>query len=203
MAGIMLDLDFLEIGTCDFRTLIQKADSTTIGISVEPLKIYLDRLPNPENVKKVNCAISFDDTEGDIDFYYIDPAIIKKNKLPKWVKGCNSINDYHLKIKENNLQNLCEIIKVRQYPISTFLEMHKVRKIHFLKLDTEGGDSYILLNLLKYLKNKPTEYYPNVIKFESNRLTPPDMIEKVINEFTAVGYKLDFRNDLDTQLSRI
>ena len=198
----MLDLDFLEIGTCDFRTLIQKADDTTIGISVEPLKLYLDRLPNPKNVKKINCAISFDNTQSEVDFYYIDPRVIKRNKLPKWVKGCNSINDYHLKIKENNLQHLCEVTRVTQYPISTFLEMHNIRKIHFLKLDTEGGDSYILLKLLEYLKDKSIDYYPKVIKFESNRLTPSELVDRVIKEYTNVGYKLDYRNTLDTQISR-
>ena len=35
--------DFIEIGTSDFDTLLQESQSE-IGLSIEPLKIYLDNL---------------------------------------------------------------------------------------------------------------------------------------------------------------
>ena len=40
-------LNYLEIGTSDFRTEVEKSDA--VGMSVEPIKYYLDRLPNKEN----------------------------------------------------------------------------------------------------------------------------------------------------------
>ena len=40
--------DFIEIGTCDCDTLIQECNNTTYGISIEPLKFYLDMLPKKE-----------------------------------------------------------------------------------------------------------------------------------------------------------
>ena len=67
----MRDLDFLEIGTSDFDTCIEHASDTTKGISVEPIKFYIDRLPNPKNVKKVNAAISPTNSEKDSFMYYI------------------------------------------------------------------------------------------------------------------------------------
>jgi hypothetical protein len=38
--------DFVEIGTSDFDTLIQKAGDTDIGISIDPIDEYLERLPS-------------------------------------------------------------------------------------------------------------------------------------------------------------
>ena len=46
--------NFVEIGTSDFDTEIQKAGDSDVGLSVEPLKKYLDRLPNKPNCVKVN-----------------------------------------------------------------------------------------------------------------------------------------------------
>ena len=49
--------DFIEIGTSDFDTLIEDASESTRGISIEPIKYYLDRLPNKENVIDAVCEI--------------------------------------------------------------------------------------------------------------------------------------------------
>jgi len=138
-----MNLDFLEIGTCNFDTLIQKASDTTVGISVEPLLHYLNQLPNPLNVIKVNCAISFDDTESDIEIYHIPESTIKKYNLPEALKGCNSLKDYHLKHKELKLEKYVEIQKVKQIPISKLLQDYNIESIKHLKIDTEGGDTYI------------------------------------------------------------
>ena len=53
-----LDLDFVEIGTSNFETLIQLASEDSKGLSVEGLKMYQDQLPDKPNVQKVNAAIS-------------------------------------------------------------------------------------------------------------------------------------------------
>ena len=61
--------DFIEIGTSDFHTLIESATDKTIGLSIEPIKTYLDRLPNKENVLKVQAAVS--DSDSTIEIYHI------------------------------------------------------------------------------------------------------------------------------------
>ena len=43
--------DFVEIGTSDFDTLIAAADQNTIGLSIEPIREYLDRLPSKNFVE--------------------------------------------------------------------------------------------------------------------------------------------------------
>jgi hypothetical protein len=51
--GTPENYDFLEIGTSAFHTLLQLVADHQKGISVEPLKDYLNFLPSPPNVHKV------------------------------------------------------------------------------------------------------------------------------------------------------
>ena len=50
--------DFIEVGTSDFHTLIQECSDESVGLSVEPISKYLDRLPNKPNVSKVVFILS-------------------------------------------------------------------------------------------------------------------------------------------------
>jgi hypothetical protein len=50
--------DFIEIGTSCFDTLIEKSSDVKVGISIEPIKYYCDKLPNKKNVIKLNKGIS-------------------------------------------------------------------------------------------------------------------------------------------------
>ena len=185
----MIDLDFLEIGTSNFDTLIEAATDETKGISIEPLDFYLNQLPNKKNVKKINCAISFDNTESDITFFYIDENTIKENNLPQWLRGCNSLGDYHLQHKNLKIEHLVKITTVKQRPLSAILIENNIRNIKYLKIDTEGGDSDILLNLSNYLKEKERIYYPEIITFETNELTKKEKINEVLNVYYSLGYR--------------
>ena len=60
--------DFIEIGTSNFDTLIQAADDFAVGISIEPIKHYLDSLPSRANVKKLNVAVSRTDCAGQLTY---------------------------------------------------------------------------------------------------------------------------------------
>ena len=42
--------DFIEVGTSDFRTLIQTCGPNEIGLSIEPIKMYLDNLQTTINI---------------------------------------------------------------------------------------------------------------------------------------------------------
>jgi len=195
-----MNLDFLEIGTSNFRTIIETADNDVIGISVEPLSYYLDQLPNPKNVIKENVAIAFDDTEKYIEIYYIPENMIEEQKLPDWLKGCNSLTNYHPKHIELGVTNLVKIERVLQIPIDKLLEKYNVKTIEFLKIDTEGGDCDILLNLKNYLISKDKSFYPRTIQFETNFLTPNDKLEKVIEEYYQLGYIKGKKKKTDTIL---
>jgi hypothetical protein len=85
--------DFIEIGTSDFNTLIQKATDSTVGLSVEPLADYLNRLPSKKRVTKVNVAVS--DRSGHLDIFYVPDAVRKQYALPSWMKGTNKVGAPH------------------------------------------------------------------------------------------------------------
>lgn len=195
-----MNLDFLEIGTSNFRTLIETANDSIVGISVEPLSYYLDQLPTPKKVIKENVAIAFDNIEKYIEIYYIPENVIKENNLPKWLKGCNSLGSYHPKHIELDITNLVKIESVLQIPISKLLEKHNVKTINFLKIDTEGGDCDILLHLKKYLDVKDKTLYPKKIQFETNFLTPKEKVQSVLSLYKDLGYKQGKKKKTDTVL---
>jgi FkbM family methyltransferase len=187
------DIDFIEIGTSNFRTIIENCDDNTKGISVEPISYYLNQLPNKKNVIKANFAITKNKKDDYSDFYYIPEEIIIKNNLPNWFKGCNTINDYHPLHIKHNVINLVNIEKVKVLNIEELLEKYNVRKINFLKIDTEGHDVVILDGLYDYLLDKSLDFYPKKIQFESNEHTDYKLVTDIIEKYVKIGYKLIVR----------
>lgn len=199
----MIDLDFLEIGCCDFETLLETADPDAYGILVEPIKIYLDRLPDLKNVIKVNVAISPHGVSGEIDVYYVPPESIESNEnLPSTLKGCNSINKIHPEHINWGVEGIVQVTKVKMLTLPELLEKYQVRGIKHLKIDIEGGDSKLLINFVKYLIHKPIEYYPKKITFETNVLTSKEEIEKVIRLYSKLGY-IVVERDINTIMELI
>ena len=194
------DLDFLEIGTSDFDTLLQKSSDTTVGMSVEPIKKYLDNLPDKDNVIKVNMAVKAKNRDEVCQVFYIPDNVISERGLPSFLRGCNSINEYHPLHRNLNLTDFVQRDDVQQVDISTLLTQNNIRKIGFLKIDTEGGDCYILNDLISYLTEKSVEYYPQEILFESNECSDSKMVDSVVDAFCNMGYKVVYRNT-DTLLA--
>jgi hypothetical protein len=188
------DLDFLEIGTSDFDTLLQSAPDESIGMSVEPIKMYLDNLPDKANITKVNVAVKAKNRDETCQVYYIPDNVIAENNLPSFLKGCNSINEYHLQHNLLNIQSMVQRDTIPQVAINTLLEQYNIRKIGYLKIDTEGGDCYILNDLIVYLSDKDPVYYPQKILFESNELSDSTMVDNVIRALCGMGYKLVHRS---------
>ena len=189
--------DFIEIGTSNFDTLIETADDETYGISVEPIKYYLDQLPNKKNVKKINKAITDIVTNENkkINIFYIPESIINYYNLGFGLRGCNSINDYHPLHKKFNLCHLVQKDKVELLSIKDLFIDNNVGSLKLLKIDTEGHDVIILNGLYKYLNetlNK--DIYPKKIIFESNDNTPSIMVDDIIEKFIKLGYVLVSRS---------
>jgi hypothetical protein len=83
---------FVEIGTCDYDTLLESCRDDQLGISVEPIKAYLDRLPSRPNVTKINAAIS--SADGLVDLYWVRPEHHDKPGL-SCTKGWGSVTRPH------------------------------------------------------------------------------------------------------------
>jgi hypothetical protein len=197
--GIKMKYDFIEIGTSNFDTLIESATDTTVGLSIEPIKYYLDSLPNKPRVKKLNCAVSKNNQHETLSVYYVPEDIINANNMPQWLKGCNSVGSYHHLHHVNNITHLVKIDPVPCVPLGTIFEQNDVTELDYLKIDTEGTDCDILLHFFEFIKTKPASNYPKKILFESNELSVPVQVELVKNKFIGIGYRVT-QAGLDTIL---
>ena len=185
-----MDLDFIEIGTSNFDTLIEECQDSARGISIDAIQYYLDCLPNKKNVQKIHVALTSNRTTDFIEVYYIPEDVIISNNLYAWFKGCNTIGKYHPLHIQHGVQSLVRIERVPLVNIDEFLLQYNVRKVKYLKIDTEGHDCVILNGLFKYLESKDKQYYPDRILFESNELTPSESVDRTIEHAIRIGYKV-------------
>lgn len=198
------DLDFIEIGTSDFDTLIQTCDEDARGISVDAMKMYLDRLPEKKNVKKIHAAVS-DVSGGSVRVFFVHPDDIEEHGLPNWVRGCNSIDRPHATVtkllSENHLVHLMRLEMARCIDFGDLLKENDVRRIKFLKLDCEGHDCVILRGVVKHCRSNPVSW-PEKILFEANELTPTEVTNDTISTLVAEGYVISLQTGTDVTLHR-
>ena len=192
--------DFIEIGTSDFDTEIQKKDNK-VGISIEAVKYYLDKLPSKQDCIKLNMGIS--NFNGDITINYLSSDVIEQYNLPRWVRGCNSVNSYHPTVTKLLLSKgiqISDIVTSYSVPCKTLLTVlqeHNVNGLYLLKIDTEGHDYIILEHFLK--NNEDNNLLPHKIIFESNVLTDDVDTDNIISISQDLGYDLITRGG-DTTL---
>lgn len=182
--------NFVEIGTSNFDTLIEQATDETVGISIEPIKHYLDSLPNKANVKKLNCAVSPKNCCEILEVFYVPEQVIAEHDLPDWLRGCNAIGDYHYQHRKLDILNLVKKQHVPCYPIGDIFLEHNVTELDFLKIDTEGADADIMFGLYDFLSAQPASIYPKKIVFESNELSNPEKVAAVKTKFETLGYQV-------------
>lgn len=193
--------DFIEIGTSDFDTEIQKKDDK-IGISIEPVKYYLDKLQDKQNCIKLNIGIS--DYNGKCMVNYLSEQTIQKFNFPAWVRGCNTINYYHqtvsnlCKDKGINIESISEKDEVDVTTLYQIICKLNIDCFYFLKIDTEGHDVVILKKFYEEIQDN--FHLPHVIQFESNVLSKDEDVNQVINLFSKKGYDLIEKNNIDTIL---
>ena len=188
--------DFIEIGTSDFATEIQKAAGRR-GLSVEPMAEYLEALPAPATVQKACCAIS--DTDGKSDMYYVSTADIATHGLPKWVRGCNKLGAPHPTVARYLAKNglPASLITKREVPIMTVSSLcaaHSITEIDYLKVDTEGHDIVVLRSLAAAVAAGVLSW-PARIKAECNALTDTATKLEMLKLLTTAGYSVERTKD--------
>jgi hypothetical protein len=191
--------DFVEIGTSNFDTLIESATDQTRGISIEPIQYYLDALPKPPGVLKLKCAVSANNQRETLQVYYVPEDLVRQHNLPDWLRGCNSVGNYHLQHHVLGVTHLVQQDQVVCLPIGTVFDQYEITELDYLKIDTEGSDCAIMLHLFDYLQDQDSSVRPRRILFESNELAVPAQVQLVISKFQTLGYSL-VRSDYDTVL---
>lgn len=186
----MRDFDFIEIGTSDFDTIVQECPENSVGLVIEPLGYYLDRLPSKPFVRKLCVAVAFDDIERLCTVYYVHPDDIKSHGLPDWLRGCNRIDGYHPQHTKLGIEELVRKEEVQQLPIGNILDFYGVKGIKVLKTDTEGADCKILTAFFRHLNKsgKGLEHFPEKIIFENNVLTCATELQALLTLAGSLGY---------------
>ena len=190
--------DFIEIGTADFHTEIEKANPNTRGLSVEPVLYYLNKLPPKPLVHKVLAAIS--DQDGWADCYYLPESMIDKHFPGQWeLKGNNAINTYHPQALHHvqaaglNPEEIFAHVRVPKFSFQTLADMYQVTSLDLLKTDTEGHDCIILRSVINCIQANKIQI--EQIKFESNVLSNAGEVDSVIMSLQKLGYKLLSRGE--------
>jgi len=183
--------NFIEIGTSDFDTLLQKSSDTTIGLSVEPLKHYLERLPNKPGVTKVNAALS--NTDDYLEIYNVPVSAIEKYNLPYWVRGCNSLSKPHQYTMDSigvELYNqIVQIDRVATITWKTLISQYNVESVEFIKIDTEGHEYIILKDYFEMCKNNPL-LYADKIMFEYNENSDMPALDRLVSSVDVYDFEL-------------
>ena len=183
--------DFIEIGTSDFDTLLQKANPTTIGLSVEPLNYYLEKLPNKPGVTKVNAALS--NTDGHLEIYHIPVREIERYGLPYWVRGCNSLSKPHQFMMDSiGVELYNQIVQVDRVPTitwTTLINRYNIESVDVIKIDTEGHEYIILKDYFDMCKDNPA-MYANKITFEYNENSDRSALDELISSVDVYDFEL-------------
>ena len=195
--------DYIEIGASDFDTEIQK-ENTKTGITIEPVLYYINRLPDKAGCRKINAAIS--DYSGVVSVYHVPDSTISAYGLPQWVRGCNSIGEYHPTV----VKLLCEkgiprknaIIgsNVMCIKLIDMVVANGVEAFYYLKVDTEGHDTIILKHYFENIIEQ--SQLPHIVKFESNSLSNSDDVDEIVAIANTLGYDTVSRgHDTDLKLN--
>ena len=189
LAACAVNLDFIEIGTSNFDTLLQR--HAGLGLSVEALSLYLDDLPNNPNVTKVNVAIIDDalvDAQPAVPFFYVHPKNITKYRLPWWLKGCNTAFSPHNEaihyLRKRQLPELMEEVMTPTSSYRRLVERYSVESVELLKLDMEGFEVPVLYEVLSICQT--TQNCPSTIIYESKH-----MMRRNMSQYTHMLVLLD------------
>ena len=160
---------FLEIGSCDFNTLNHFADYGWEGCIVDPMSEYLNNLEIKAGVNYVNYGI--DSKDGERTIYFAPESVVEKDRD---FAGMSTF----VSAKERGWgdQVLTESKTIRTMTFQTLIKNYNIKKIDFLKIDTEGYD----FEILKMFPWELNELNPSLIKVESKHSSEKE-IKKFLN----------------------
>jgi hypothetical protein len=165
--GLRMRYHFVEIGTCDYDTLMERCAPDERGIAVEPILEYLNRLPDRPNVTKINVAISAEN--GLVDLYWVRP---ERQHLPglSCTKGWGSVGRPHSGYGGNADAMIRDGILTREsvqaITWATLIDLCGITAVDFVKVDAEGHDAVIVNSIL----DAAVPWCPLRIQFETTHV---------------------------------
>ena len=153
---------FLEIGTCDFDTLNHLSNDGWRGVIVEPIKKYLNNIPQLPNIHYLNYAVDWEC--GTRTMYLADDSIVSEDHD---FAGMSSFYPYSSVLTQELVVNTITFDKI--------YNMCNITEIDLLKIDTEGHD-YEILQMLFRNPIKP-KYIQAEIKHLNSTIGIVDLLD--------------------------
>lgn len=199
---------FIDIG-CSHQSVSSDIYGTAddiFGMYVEPLKEYLDVLPSGKNIIKEDCAIH--DQSGVLEFKALiadNPRYFSNAEMVKIVKNKKLREDYNRKypgsgnssfLNTGYWQNYEKKILVKTITLEELFFKHNVTEIENLKIDVEGYEESLLLQLYDLMKSNKVKI-TNELRFEYNYLSNLSELDKLTKLFCS---EFEFTAKYETSL---
>ena len=223
--------DFIEVGTSDWGTLTQFCageDNKAVlasevrtsidslrwarGLAVEPVREYLDALPQLPRVSKVEAAMG--EISGDATLYMVSTEnvqrYIHKNPVLGYVmwyaKSLSCVGRPHPQLswmlREVGRDDLMEQRSIRVLSWADLCALHSVASVDVVQLDCEGMDCAVLRGLLTHSERDPASL-PRLIQFEAKaELTDSAEIDATLAALVARGYNIWMRGPSNVIVER-
>jgi FkbM family methyltransferase len=161
------------------------------GLLVEPLRDHFEALvENYRGIPQMRFAnVAVTEHSGTETINRVDPDAIRRGAAPEWAAGIssffkdrNSIGGAHTSTADyNQLQGHVVQETVRCVTLGELLAEHRVERIDFLQIDTEGYD-FRVLRQLDFARHRPA-----LIHLE-HYLLPPDEQRECFALLLGHGY---------------
>ena len=224
--------DFIEVGTSDWGTLTQfcagEDDKAVLasevrtsidslrwvrGLAVEPVREYLDALPQLPRVSKVESAMG--EFSGDATVYMVSAENIQRymykysvqgRDVMWYAKSLSCVGRPHPQLswmlREVGRDDLLEQRSIRVLSWADLCALHSVASVDVVQLDCEGMDCAVLRGLLTHCERDPASL-PRLIQFEAKaELTDPCEIDATLQALVARGYHIWMRGPSNVIVER-
>lgn len=176
--------DYIEIGISNTENLCQKYPDG-IGITIEPLKFYFDRIKTSTNHVKLNISIS--DDNGKVAIFYVDPISFHQenssldSKITYGVK--NPPSDILQYLTNIGRLDLLKSTVVDCIDWDTLVSRHDISDIDILKLNISSQNVELITSILSsesQIRPKEIYLYYNTY-FEK---------EAILHKLESSGYRI-------------
>jgi len=214
---------FIDIGCSFWMVSTDKFGTNVDGILVEPIKEFLDVLPESHTIIKEDVAIG--DQCGEVEFNVFIPKGIKlryynTKELLRIMQKYKKEDYYHFVHKHPILGSIVgsggssflervddaivenkfidkKVVKVKMITLEELFKRNNVTEIDYLKIDTEGSEEIILSQLLKLMQNGVVQINKQ-IEFECNILSNNSNLNAIANLICSeFGFKYATTHDIE------
>ena len=195
-----MNYKFIDIGCSHFAVSSDLFGIDVKGIYVEPIKEYLDCLPEGENIIKECCAIAEEDGDTILNSVVVkDPVYFSASEMQKIIGDKLLRAEFLDKYRGSGQSTLgpassikflrgnpIKEIPVKTMSLNSFLNKHSVTSVDYLKIDVEGHEESILKQLLPIMQKGDLKINKE-LRFEYNQLSDKQALLKLAEEICAIG----------------